>query len=263
MAVINVLYLPRDGRLRAVVRTTLDFVEEVYKPEFLAGIRFASFDADDGVDVERVKVVAGRERLLRVVEHERCRFKPKMPSFVLPHSDFIARYAWIPISDDYRAPPRILDVVVHELTHLAFDRLPTDDKELLYKVFLRDMNLAGIVAKIELPKRLIREISMMFLELVATYITDNYFKGLERTSKTPTHMTKISLVALGNTLALLGMQIPESELELLSTMNYKIARSDLAEFRKEIHRIFTKMIKKLPADVLESDRAKYEMLYRG
>jgi hypothetical protein len=31
MAVINVLYLPRDDRLRAVVRTTLDFAEEVYK----------------------------------------------------------------------------------------------------------------------------------------------------------------------------------------------------------------------------------------
>jgi hypothetical protein len=46
-------------------------------------------------------------------------------------------------------------------------------------------------------------------------------------------------------------------------MNYKIARSDLAEFRKEVHGVFTKMIKKLPADVLESNRAKYGILYGG
>jgi hypothetical protein len=45
-------------------------------------------------------------------------------------------------------------------------------------------------------------------------------------------------------------------------MNYKIARSDLVEFRKEIHGIFAKMIKRFPADVLESNRAKYEVLYR-
>jgi hypothetical protein len=262
VAVINVLYLPRDDKLRTLVRTALDFVEEIYKPEFLAGIRFVSFDPDDGVDVERVKVIAGRERFTDVVEHEGCKFKPVIPAFVLPHSDFNDRYAWIPVSSGFGAP-LILDVVAHELTHLAFDRLPDSDKAPLYWAFLRDVNLAEIVTKTRLPTWLIGMINEAFSEIVALYIVDNYFVGLERTSKTPTLTSKTLLVAIGYMLALSEMRIPESLARILATMYYKIGYRDLVEFRKEVHGIFTKMIKKLPADVLESNRAKYGILYRG
>jgi hypothetical protein len=262
MTVINILYLPRDGRLRTIVRTTLDFVEEVYKQEFLAGIRFVSFDPDDDVDVEHVKVIASRERFTDVVEHEGCKFKPVIPTFVLPHSDFDDRYVWIPVSSDFRAP-LILDVVAHELTHLALDRLPDSDKVLLYGAFLRDVNLAEIVTKTRLPGWLIREINEAFLEITTLYIVDNYFIGLERTSKTPTLTSKMLLVAIGYMLALSEMRIPESLARILATMYYKIGHRDLVEFRKEVHGVFTKMIKKLPADVLESNRAKYGILYGG
>ncbi len=256
------LYLPRDDRLRTIVRTALDFVEEVYRDEFLAGFRFVSFNPDDDVDVERVKVIAARERFTDLVEHEGCKLKPVIPAFVLPHSDFKDRYAWIPVSSGFRAP-LILDVVAHELTHLAFDRLPESDRVLLYGAFLRDVNLAEIVMKTRLPKWLIEMINEAFSEIASLYIVDNYFIGLERTSKTPTLTAKMLLVAIGYMLALSEMQIPESLARILATMYYKIGYRDLVEFRKEVHGIFTKMIKKLPVDVLESNRAKYGILYRG
>jgi hypothetical protein len=123
------------------------------------------------------------------------------------------------------------------------------------------VNLAEIVTKTRLPVWLIREINETFSETVALYIVDNYFIGLERTSKTPTPTSKMLLVAIGYMLALPEMRIPEPLARILATMYYKIGYNDLVEFRKEIHGIFTKMIKKLPADVLESNRAKYGVLY--
>ncbi len=263
MAVIHVLYLPRDERLRAIVRTALDFVEEVYRDELLAGIRFVAFDLDDEIDVERVKNIAGKERLPNVVRHVRCRFEPELPSFFFPHSNLEVGYAWIPILREELEVPSILDIVAHELTHLALRRLPASYREHFARAFSDETNLAEELAKLRVvPAWLIAELGSTIEEFAVTYIVDNYFIYLRRTPETPTNRTKILSVVLTKLLALLAKP-PEPAVGTLATVYDRVRRSDLPRFRKAIHETFMKVIKKLPADVLESNRAKYGILYRG
>jgi hypothetical protein len=42
-----------------------------------------------------------------------------------------------------------------------------------------------------------------------------------------------------------------------------MSRRDLANVRRVVHEVFKKLAKKFPVDVLESNRAKYEVLYRA
>jgi hypothetical protein len=273
MPAIQVLYLPRDDKLRTVVSTALDFIEEVYKRGFLAGIRFASFNLDDKVDVELAKRVADREGFTKLVERIGRIIEPKSLFFYLPHSDTALQYVWAPVFKELGvwAPalkelkiPMIYDIVVHEITHLAFDRLPEDLKKSLVNSFRMDANLDDVIREHGFSPALVQSIAALVHEVAVMYITYNYFVELKKSPEIPTTQTYIKSFALDQYRGIIMEHGPKPRYPatVLAELFYRIARTDLASLRMTTHRVFETMINKFPADVYESNRAKYEILYR-
>jgi hypothetical protein len=272
MTVMNVLYLPRDEKLRTIVRTALDFVEEVYKRGFLAGIRFVSFNLDDKVDVELVKRVADREGFTELVERIGRKIEPKSVLLFLPHSNTALQYVWVPVFKelDVWAPalkeskiPMIYDVMVHEITHLAFDRLPEDLKNALVNSFRMDVNLDDVIREHGFSPALVQSIATLVHEVTIMYITYNYFMELKKNPAIPTTQTYIKNFALDQYRGIIMERGPKPRYpaSVLAELFYRIAHTDLASLRMTTHRVFETMINKFPADVLESNRAKYGVLY--
>jgi hypothetical protein len=260
MPAVNVLYLPRDERLRTIIRTALDLVEEVYKQEFLAGIRFVSFNVDDEVDVEQVMHIAVREGFTRLAKHSGCEPKIRSLYFFIVHSSPRLRYAWVPVSKDSIASD-IYDAVVHEIMHLTLDRLPEDLREALITSFRRDTKLDDIVRRRGYPLGLVCTVRSLVEEATVMYIFDNYFLKLMKNPATPTNKTRIKDITF-EWLSTCGFELEHELLDVLVKLYRKLTRSDLASLRATIHQAFETMIKKFPIDVLESNRAKYEILYR-
>jgi hypothetical protein len=261
MPAVNVLYLPRDERLRTIVRTALDLVEEVYKQGFLAGIRFASFNLDDEVDVEQVMHIAVREGFTGLVKHSGCEPKIRSLKFFMLHSNLRLRYVWVPVFKD-RLASDIYDAVVHEITHFAFDRLPEDLREALITSFRRDTKLDDIVGRHGYPLGLVCTVRSVVEEATVIYIVDNYFLKLMKNPATPTNKTPIKNLTLDR-FTTCGFELEHELLNVLFKLFRKLTRSDLVSLRATMHQAFETMIKKFPADVLESNRAKYELLYRS
>jgi hypothetical protein len=254
MTVINVLYLPRDDRLRLFVRLALDFVEEVYRDDVLSDLKFVSFTADDEFDEEQVKYI---------IEREGFAIKPKSSRFYWPHYDSEKVYAWVPVSTGLQIS-ELFRFVVHEVTHHAIHKLPVEDKIVLTMALRGDLG-----AKVdEMIRRypsseLVKHIALIVDETVTLYIVDNYFKLLEREPKKPTHLTGIHSFAGSRYYIILAFPpSPKHLAEVLSEIYWKTAFDDLPNYRRAIHETFLKITKKLPVDVLESNRAKYEILYR-
>jgi hypothetical protein len=262
MTLVNVLYLPRDERLRTIVRTTLDFVEEVYKPEFLASIRFVSYDLNDDDETEHVKHIAYREGFAGLVIRRGRELELIPLYFFSPHSDALLQYAWIPVIE-HMTIPEMYDVIVHEITHLALVRLPEDLMEALVNSFRKDTNLDNIVGRHGFPPDLVQAVSTTIQEVTVLYITYNYFRKLKKSPEIPTTQTYIKDYALGRYRGVTTYRLePKHVLDVLAKLYYIMARTDLASLRVAIHQAFETMIKKFPADVHESNKAKYEILYR-
>lgn len=273
MPAIQVLYLPRDDKLRTVVSTTLDFIEEVYRRGFLAGIRFMSFNLDDKVDVELAKLVAYREGFTRLVERVGRTIEPKSVFFFLPHSDTALQYVWVPVFEglDVWEPElkglkasKIYDIVVHEITHLAFDRLPEDLKNALVNSFREDVNLDDVIREHGFSPALVQSIATLVHEVAVLYIAYNYFVELKKSPEIPTTQTYIKKFALDQYYGIIRDYGPKPRYpaSVLAELFYRIARTDLASLRMTTHRVFETMINKFPVDVYESNKAKYKILYR-
>jgi hypothetical protein len=268
MTVINILHLPRDDRLRMIVRIAIDFIEEVYRDAVLSGLRLVSFDDADSFDVEQAKYIAVKEGFTGEVEHRGCTYEPRLPRFSWPHYDHDRRYAWVPVLK-YLKIPRIFGSVVHEVTHHVVSGFPREDvnaiinalrvdlgadvEEALVK-YARYMSMSGKVPKWATYLRDVIE------EITTIYIADNYFMNLEREPRTPTLLTGIR-----DFTTFMRFATPSHPpiYRTLGILYYKLAHQDLAGFRRAVHEAFAKTIKRFPADVLESNRAKYEILYRG
>jgi hypothetical protein len=259
MPVIRVLYLPRDDKLRTVVRTALDFVEEVYRDEVLSDLRFVSFDIDDSFDKEQAMHVAEMEGLATVFG-----FRPTLSLQI----HLIGAYVWMPVSR--KAPASaIFYVVAHEVTHYALHRLPVRDRRDLVIALWGDVGaeVDEIIRRHRLSskstKELVKELATFIDETAVSYIIENYFRSLNREPRIPTYLTDISIYAESRyNYILTGPRRPKHLLEVLSVIYNKMAYDDLPNYRSAIHETFMKLVKKLPVDVLESNRAKYGILYR-
>jgi hypothetical protein len=267
MLTINVLYLPRDEKLKMIVRTALDFVEEVYRDDVLSGLRLVSFDDTDNFDVELAKYIAVKEGFTGEVEHRGCVHKPRLPRFSWPHYDYDRRYAWVPVLK-YLKIPRIFDFVVHEVTHHVVSGLPREDVNTIINALRRDLGADVEEALVRYARytsmsgkvpKWVTYLRDTIDEITTTYISHNYFMNLEREPRTPTRLTGIRDFA---SLRYLATPSHPPIYRALGKLYYKLAHQDLASFREAVHRAFVKTIKRFPADVLESNRAKYEILYR-
>jgi hypothetical protein len=254
MTVIRVLYLPGDDRLRSLVKLALDFVEEVYRDEFLSGLKFVSFDAQDSSDVERAKYIAEREGF---------GLEPKSSLFYWPHHKGV--YVWVPVSKRLKIS-QLLDIIAHEITHHAFGMLPSKDRRALAMALGSDLGAGAgkLIGRRKESLKLANYVAEIISETTTTYVVYNYFVALEREPKTPIPLSNIRNFAMTRYYILLMYPPRSKSLEMmLSEIYHKLAYEDLPNYRRTIHEMFTKLAKKLPVDVLESDRAKYEILYRS
>jgi hypothetical protein len=154
--------------------------------------------------------------------------------------------------------------IIHEVNHHVFYGLPREDRSTVIATLRSDLgvDVDEMVRKYNVSLKWVKEIRGIVDEIVVLYISDIYFVNLEREPRTPTHQTRIKVYAEGR-LADLVSRPPRSRgfFEALSKVYLKLAHQDLAGFRRAVHEVFMKTVKKLPVDVLESNRAKYGMLY--
>ena len=278
MTVINVLYLPRDDRLRTVVRTALDFVEEVYREEVLSGLKVVAFDYDDETDIGNVARIAHAEGF-GITKHEQCKVVLGTPVFFKPHYKPKHHYIWIPIWRHYWGS-EVLKMVAHETAHhLYYSVMDSSERDSLAMSVLTDVpEIEEVARKVvsgtpsDQLVTVVESVSYFMSEIAAIYITQNYFKMLKRGPETPVSAIPGIATAVdilyhkerpSGFIRLLLILYPEEVNPILSTIYRKIAveKVDLPRFRETLHRVFARYIKKLPVDVLESNRAKYGVLY--
>jgi hypothetical protein len=280
MPAINVLYLPRDERLRTVVKISVDFVEEVYRSELLleglrfkilSGLKFVSFNVDDAFDIHMASITAYREGLDEVEHTRKCEIVPREPRlFYWPHYLTEKECAWVPVSA-YQSPLNIHHNIAHEVTHHVFHKFSfyflREAFDIVYALRrdLRDLgvDVDELIRKGEVRSDLLFDVNYIVHESVASYITDNYFENLKREPRTPTYATDIANYAKSayRDLVVRPQRRPAREVEVLEAIYRILAHRDLPNFRAVVHELFTRVTKKLPVDVLESNRAKYGVLY--
>ncbi len=261
---VIVHYLPRDEKLRAIVETSLDFVTEVYRDEVLSGLRFVAFDMDDAHDVRNATFTADIAGFTHLVERGKLRMKvePRPPLFFIPHYGIAERYVWVPVSRHWNAPA-IFSEVAHHITHHPVFRVPREDKSALTGAFDADIGLEELVRRYGGSAELALEIILTINEVAVLYIISNYFVNLNREPVMTTIQANIRDFAIERHYGLARRpQMSREDAIVLSEVYRRMSRRDLANLRRTVHEVFKKMIKKFPADVLESNRAKYEVLYR-
>jgi hypothetical protein len=268
MPVISVLYLPRDDRLRMIVRIAIDFVEEVYRDEILSDLRLISFDYSDSLDMDHAKYIATREGFTSVVEHRGCKLEPRLPLFSWPHYNHNKKYAWIPVFR-YLKISEIFYNVAHEVSHHVVGRLPREGRSTIIDALRSDLGVDVEDALIKYMRyttisgkvpKWVTYLHATIDEITTIYISYNYFATLEREPRTPTHLTGIKDFAEPRYI-IAPLYPPMPIYRVLEKLYYKLARQDLANFRRVVHEVFVKTIKRFPIDVLESNRAKYGILY--
>jgi hypothetical protein len=269
MTIINALYLPRDDKLRALVRTILDFIEEVYKDEIISGLRFVSFDPGDSHDVESVKQVAVREGFAEEVERRKKRKLEPTEVFFVPHYNIVRKVIWIPVYKDWDAL-LVLYNMTHEVAHHAILKIPSQELYDLVIIFAQELGVYDLVGRYwTAPTAMIKDLAedfvAFFSEVATEYVTNNYFLGLR---KEPAMTVPQANMRQLSRHAHLFMHLFKrrrliQEVAIINRLFQNLAYVDMPRFRNELHRHFIRLIKKFPADVLESNRAKYGILYRG
>ncbi len=267
MPAVNVLYLPRDERLRTIVRTALDFIEEVYKDEIISDLGLVSFDPRDSHDVESVKQIAVREGFAEEVERRKKRVVEPTEVFFYPHYNGARKAIWIPVPKDWDAP-LVLYNMAHEVTHHAILKIPTQELYALAVIFAEESRVYDLIARYwTAPVAKLEDLAVdfvaIFSEVATEYIANNYFLGLRREPAMTVPQANMRQLSRHAHLFmyLFKRRRLVQEATIINRLFQNLAFADMPRFRSELHKHFIKLIKKFPVDVLESNRAKYGILY--
>ncbi len=247
MPVIRVLYLPRDDKLRTVVRTAIDFVEEVYKDEVLADLKLVVYSKYDPRDFDEVRklgiakrfthyepavkmaVIAGYHRL------EAIKIFVAVAKMVTNHA------LWGPFN-----VVRVVEALIKDIP-----RLKTIPRR--------------VTSKDEADLR--RHIN----ELYTRYVVDNYFIKLnDKPAMMPwdSELLLDLIEALYEVVRIRDILVGRRKREDVVITMFRVTyeevvekRNPLPNFREAVHTIFTEAIKRFPAEVYNSDPSRYGVLY--
>jgi hypothetical protein len=170
----------------------------------------------------------------------------------------------VPVSKE-SSTSDLLESVAHEVTHHVFHKLPAEDKRALATALRNDLGVEvdEMIMKRKSSRTLAENVASIINETATIYIVYNYFLSLEREPKTPTPQSNIrGFISERHRDLVANPPRPKHKAKVLGRIYHKMAYDDLPNYRRAIHTIFVKVAKKFPADVLESNRVKYEVLYR-
>jgi hypothetical protein len=228
-----------------------------------------SFDPRDGHDVESAKQVAVREGFAEEVERRKKRKIEPTEAFFSPHYNVVRKAIWIPVLKDWDAP-LVLYNMAHEVAHHAILKIPSQELYDLALIFAQESGTYYLVEKYwTAPATMLKDLAVDFLviftEVATEYIANNYFLGLRREpamTVPQANMRELSRHA-HLFMYLFKRRRLIQEATILNRLFQSLAYTDMPRFRSELHKHFVKLVKKFPADVLESNRAKYGILYSG
>jgi hypothetical protein len=240
---MKVLYLPSDPKYRAFVERALEFVEQVYKDELLADLEIVAFSPTDPDDF--VEVVLVRE----------------LAEYINSYYDRELRRAIVAICDGACHAIDAFDELVEEVTHhVLYD---VRFKETVMRALVKDVPRLNEVATRRLRKADRHNLNMFFNELDTGYIVKNYFLELKVRPELMPWLPEV----LGTTIGYYNMvatTLVEGALADATRIMYEEVvgkRNPLPNFREATHAIFTKAIKRFPAEVYKSNPSKYKIMY--
>jgi hypothetical protein len=237
-------YLPAEPKYRAFIQRALEFLEQVYKDEVLADLRFVAYSKSDPLDLDEV------------------RYLPVPPRPYTHYSIFIKRAVIAEHHNGYAVD--VFESVVEEVSHHAL--WGSYNMERVIRALIKD------IPRLEMPARGLEKVSETDIanlnfyinEFYTKYVVHNYFMKL---NDKPVSMPW-AREALGYYVSAYYKIARRREkgvvLDILSAVYEEVVknRNPLQNFRETVHTMFTEVIKKFPVEVYKSNPSRYEILYR-
>jgi hypothetical protein len=243
-----IVYLPADPKFRAFVERTLEFLQHVYKDEVLADLRFVAYSTHDPRDLEEARKRGITERF--------SHYKPAVRLAV------VAEY--------HRAEAiKVFRATVEEVTHHAL--WDPFNFVRVVEAMIKDVpRLKTITRRITFKNE--ADLRVYVTDLYTKYVVYNYFIKL---NDEPAVMPWDSETLVDHLEAyyevvrvreiLRGGRKREDPITTIYRVTYEEImqmRNPLSKFREAVHKIFTEVIKRFPAEVYNSNPSRYEVLYK-
>jgi hypothetical protein len=238
-----VKYLPANPKYRAFIERCIEFLEQVYKDEVLVDLEFVAYSKFDQEDLKKVR---------ELVEHIRLSYYDTERRRAIVAKD-LSGYAQY-----------IFETVVEEVTHHVLWN--PHYKERVIKSLLKDVPRLNLIPHL-VPVRGEQDITVLhvfFNELDTVYIVYNYFLSLKvKPELRPWVLFQDFIAGFREWHAYFLEKRGASFATKLADIMYEDViekQNPLPNFREAVHKIFTEVIKRFPAEVYNSNPTRYEVL---
>ncbi len=250
-----ILYLPANPKYRAFIERALEFVEQVYKDEYLADLKIVAYSGLDRKDMEEI------EKLEKILNRRISWFSYYDPE---------ARMAVI--EEPYNGIALwVFTTVVEEVSHHVFVQRRQHYLERIITALLHDIpRLRKITRRAKQEE--VEQVSRLIEELFVKYVIDNYFYKLkDKPVFKPwapgiLRHTLLDLYFEPYFWAMIRGEKRELtiEEEIALTIRHEVVvrRNPLPNFREAVHANFTEVIKRFPVEVYNSNPSRYKVLYK-
>jgi hypothetical protein len=237
-------YLPSHPKYRAFVERALEFLQQVYKDQELRDLRFIAYNIQD-VREEREVV-----EKFHVREHIRG-----------PYYDYLTLRAVIVASTLWSAND-VFEAVVEEVSHHVLKK--ENRREVVIRALLRDIPRLRFVGirRVDTLDRI--KVAVFIDELHVQYVVYNYFVELKSEPVTVPRAYKPTRGYISFVYETVGIREKGLMADVAKIVYDEVIQkgNSLPNFREAVHSIFTGVVKKLPAEVYNSNPSRYEILYR-
>jgi hypothetical protein len=249
---MKILYLPANPKYRAFIERCIEFIEQVYKDEVLADLNFVALSSADKKDMEE------KEKLEKVL---------KLRIGMLSHYDPEARLAIV--DEPYNGVALfVFWATVEEVSHHVFLTWEPYHREQVITALLNDIPRLRMVAK-RAKQEEVEQVSRLIEELFVKYVIDNYFYKLkDKPVFKPWIRGNFRYVLEWHHSEYFWDKIKrrqitiEQEVAEIIFDEVIVRRNPLPNFREVVHTSFTKVIKKFPVEVYNSNPSRYKVLYK-
>jgi hypothetical protein len=227
------------------VERALEFLERVYRDESLSDLELVAFSASDPSDF--AEVVFGRG-LAETMSFSYYNVELRRAVVATCRNECIAVETFSEVAEE---------VTHHVLWGARY-------KERVIRALVKDVSRLNKVVARRLRKIDAHNLNVFFNELDTQYVVSNYFMErkvkpelmpwhIEVLGETILHYDMLARIWVGGALA---------DVTWIMYEEVVMKRNPLPNFREAVHKIFTEVIKRFPAEVYNSNPSRYEVLYR-